>query len=222
MVAGSALTTAACVVVSEPALSKGWNIDYSGIIKCCRRSRINSQLFVCAQSPTETYKADELRPDEGFMWGMLEFLPSHIPIPLPSFHLSYNYGVQQEPEVCALLFYFFFLKKKRERGWNWRIIAANENMTVDYYFWGVWMEPGSKREEVVICAVWRVGDCSCKTLHVESFLAEFAVWPEPLQRQRHLHHLFITPPPQTLCCSRCSPSERSRRTADRKPCPEIC
>lgn len=37
-----------------------------------------------------------------FVSGMSVFLPSPVPIPLLSFHLSYNYGRQHEPEVCSM------------------------------------------------------------------------------------------------------------------------
>lgn len=176
---------------------------------------------MCIHSPAETSKADEVkqkkRPNDGFISGMSVFLPKPIPIHLLSFHLSYNYGVQQEPEVCTLflkdskreniaeelllqvkIWLQIFLVAKRER-WDPQTKKAKFGFFVfSFFFFCFFSQSGSLQLE--------------NRPHVESFLSCVA---EPLEKQRHLHH-FISSPLASFCCSRCPLSEQQRWTADRK------
>lgn len=92
-------------------------------------------------------------------------------------------------------------------------------MKIWLYVFLVWMKPGSERKvrpkpecTGLICAsssrVQRLAHCSWKPYMWNHFSAVRTPWETKASPSLHRF-------PSALCCSRCSPSEQSRWTADR-------
>lgn len=160
-------------------------------------------------------KSDDLKQEKKSCWWRFlcqecVFLPSAIPISLLSFHLSYNYGRQHEPEVCSV-----FLKDWK--GGDKAKELLQMKIWLQFFFLLVWMKPGSVRKvRRLTCtkrhrfdlsfffSAQRVAHCSWKAYMWNHFLstsAEFTVWPKPsweTKASSSLHRF----PLALLCCSR--------------------